>query len=320
MITRTGRQSGFGLVELTIGIAVGLIVVAAAMSLLSTTMASSNDNIKMTRLDQELRQVMSMLSRDVRRATSWDPAADVVRVSLAHPLTLTGNTGDVTVTSSTGNLGAIGAKAVGGTLVYPAREYDAVTDAYVVTVYQGTITAFDSGTKSYSVTIGSAWPASVTAVDGVPAGGWGILRPESSVTTDASCLLIVYDTDASGTYTNYSAGPPETPSEFFGYRYDSTDKVVETRTSGTGTCAAGGTGWENLTDSNTVEITDFSITDNSPDVLCGAGSTPGFFVAVRELTVSITGQLKADPSVVRTLQETIRVRNDNVYVETPPCT
>lgn len=319
VMTRAGRQSGFGLVELMIGLAVGLIVVAAAMSLLSTSMARSNDNIKMTRLDQELRQVMSMLSRDLKRATSWDPAADVVRVSLAHPLTMSANTGSVTVTSNTGNLDDIGAKAVGGTLVYSVREYDAVAAKEVVKVYEGSITAYDSGNKSYSVTISSAWPASVVG-DGLPAGGWGILRPESSVTSSGTCLLIVYDTDASGTYTNYSSGPPETPNEFYGYRYDSADKAVETRTSGTGTCASGGTGWENLTDQNTVEITDFSITDNSPDVLCGGGTTPGFFVAVREFTVSITGQLKADSSVVRTLQETIRIRNDNVYVDVPPCT
>lgn len=308
VMTRAGRQSGFGLVELMIGIAVGLIVVAAALSLLSTSMARSNDSIKMTRLDQELRQVMSMLSRDLRRATSWDPAADIIRVSLAHPLTLSGNNGSVTVTSSTGNLDAIGAKAVGGTLVYSVREYDAVAAKDVVTVYQGNITAYSS--ESYSVTISAAWPASV-AEDGLPAGSWGILRPESSVTSSGTCLLIVYDTDASGTYGS---------NEYFGYRYNGTDAVA-TRTAGanSNTCTSGGT-WENLTDNNTVEITDFSITDNSPDVLCGTGDTPGFFVAVREFTVSITGQLKADSSVVRTLQETIRVRNDNVYVETPPCT
>lgn len=327
MNKRIGRQSGFGLVELMVGLAVGMIVVAAALSLLSTSMASSNDSIKMTRLDQELRQVMSMLSRDLKRATSWDPAADVVRVSLSDRLILSANTGSVTVTSidvkgaigNTGNLDAIGAKAVGGTLVYSIREYDAVAAKDVVKVYQGSITAYDSGSKSYSVTISSAWPA-IVATDGVPASSWNILRPESSVTTDATCVLIVYDTDASGTYTNYSAGPPEIPNEFYGYRYDSTDKAVETRTSSTGTCAAGGTGWENLTDQNTVGITGFSVTDNSPDVLCGAGSTPGFFVAVREFTVSITGHLKADTNVGRTLQETIRVRNDNVYVDTPPCT
>ncbi len=297
LITRTRRQSGFGLVELMIGLLVGMIVVAAALSLLSTTMASSNDNIKMTRLDQELRQVISMLTRDLRRVTIWDPAVDVTRVSLAHPLTLSAIHGNVTVTSSSGNLADIGAKAVGGILVFKNGS----------TVYRGNITAYNSG--SYSVTISTAWPATVVDVNGVPASSWSILRPESTITTaSGTCILFVYETDASGIYTNYSASTPSTPNEFFGYRYDSTANAVETRTSSAGTCAGGGGNWDNLTDENTIKITNFSVTDNSPAAL----TSSGFTIAVRVFTISITGQLKSDPSVERTLQETVRVRNDRL--------
>lgn len=294
MNKRIGRQSGFGLVELMVGLAVGMIVVAAALSLLTTTMTSSNDSIKMTRLDQELRQAMSMLSRDLRRATNWDPAVDVVRVSLACPLTLSANTGSVTVTSSCDpdviELDDIGAKAVGGTLVYKNG----------TTVYRGSITAYDSGSKSYSVTISTAWPATVVATDGVPASSWSILRPESTLTQSGTCLLFASDNDSSGIYAD---------AERLGYRYDATDKAVEIRKSGASadTCTSGGD-WENLTDNNTVEITSFSITDNSPATL----SSNGFTIAVREFTIRITGWLKADHSVERTLQETVRVRNDRL--------
>jgi type II secretory pathway component PulJ len=288
------RQAGFGLVELMIGILVGMIVVAAATSMLSTTMASSNDNIKMTRLDQEMRQVMTMLSRDLKRATLWDPAADVFRVSASSPLTLSAVSGNVTVTSSSGNLDAIGAKAVGGILIHKVGS----------TIYRGTITGFSGG--GFNVTISTAWPAKAITADGVPAGSWNILRPEAAITTDAVagtpgvCVLITYDTDASGTYGN---------SERFGYRYDATDDAVEIRTSAASgdTCTSGGS-WENLTDDNTVRITAFSVTDNSPATVVSSG----FNVNVREYTISITGNLKTDTSVVRTLQETIRVRNDQL--------
>ncbi len=291
VITRARRQSGFGLVELMIGLLVGMIVVAAALSLLSTTMASSNDNIKMTRLDQELRQVMSMLTRDLRRATIWDPAVDVTRVSLAHSLKLSSNTGDVTVegkNSIDDIFAGIGAKAVGGTLVYKNG----------TTVYRGSITAYNSG--SYSVTISTAWPATAVDVDGVPASSWSILRPESTLTHSGTCILFAYDTDASGTYAN---------NERFGYRYDAPDDAVEIRTSAasTDTCTSGGS-WENLTDNNTIEITNFSVTNNSPTAL----TSSGFSIDVRVFTISITGRLKSDPSVVRTLQETVRVRNDRL--------
>lgn len=287
---RIGRQGGFGLVELMIGLLVGMIIVAAALSLLTTTMSSSNDSIKMTRLDQELRQTMTMLTRDLRRATIWDPAADVFRVSAATPLTLSGTSGSVTVSDAAGSLAAIGVKAVGGTLVYKKGS----------TAYRAAITAYNSANKSYSVTIGTAWPAGVAANDGVPAGSWSMLRPESILTFSGTCILFASDTDLTGTYHT---------SERLGYRYDAIQQAVEVRTSATSTdtCSSGGS-WENLTDENTVQITGFSVTNDSPTTLASSG----FTVAVREFTIRISGQLKSDPSVVRTIQETVRVRNDRV--------
>jgi type II secretory pathway component PulJ len=292
---RSGRQGGFGLVELMIGLLVGMIIVAAALSLLTTTMSSSNDSIKMTRLDQELRQTMTMLTRDLRRATIWDPAADAFRVSAGTPLTLSGVSGSVTVSNGAGNLNAIGAKAVGGTLVYKKGSI----------AYRGSITAYVAGTKSYSVTIiGTAWPATAMVVDGVPAGSWSILRPESVLIGSATCILFATDTDFSGTYSG-----TEATNERFGYRYDGVQQAVELRTAAvsTDTCSSGGT-WENLTDENTVQITNFTVTDDFPATLASSG----FTVAVREYTISLTGQLKSDPSVVRTIRETVRVRNDRV--------
>jgi type II secretory pathway component PulJ len=298
---RIDRQAGFGLVELMIGLLVGMIIVGAALSLLTTTMASSNDSIKMTRLDQELRQTMTMLTRDLRRATIWDPAADALRLSLAAPLILTGGTSagsTVTVTSNLGNLADIGAKAVAGTLVYTVRTYNTATNVYDITVYQGTINSYNSGAKSYSVTLSNAWPAEV-ATEGLPAGSWGVLRPESVITATSGCVLFAYDTDLTGIYgTN----------ERFGYRYDAADKAVEIRTSAASTDTCAGGTWENLTDENTVEIDDFSVTDNSPATVASSG----FTIAIREYTISITGHLKSDSSVVRTIRETVRVRNDSM--------
>lgn len=291
------RQKGFGLVELLIGSAIAMIILAAASTVLLSSLTSNRDSIRMSRLDQELRQVMTMIVRDLRRASAWDPAVDVTRISMADPLTLSSNAvGAATVTSSAGNLGSIGDKAEGGTLVY----YNGTT------VYTATIGTFDEANNRYNVTItGTAWPATVTTMDGVPAGAWSILRPGTTVTTDAvagtpgECLLFAYDTDASGTYDS---------NEHFGYRYNDTDDAVETRTSGAigNTCDSGGS-WENITDENSVAITSFSVT-NTPINVANSGMT----VSVREFTIGITGNLKSDPSVIRTLQETIRVRNDGL--------
>ncbi|MDO9387023.1 MAG: prepilin-type N-terminal cleavage/methylation domain-containing protein [Thiobacillus sp.] len=288
--TQTKAQSGFGLVELMIGVVVGMIVVAAAMGLMTTALSNSNDNIKMARLDQELRQVMTMLSRDLRRATSWDASVDVARVSLVSPLTLSATSGNVSVTSPSGNLADIGARAIGGTLVYKNG----------TTVYQGSITGYSA--DAFSVTIGTAWPASAIVADGVTASSWSILRPESTLTISGTCILFASDNDFSG-------GAYNDNTERFGYRYDSAEKAVEARTAGASAdgCSAGGS-WENLTDEGLVEVTDFSVTDNSPVTLVASG----FDIDVREFTISITGRLKADTGVVRTLQETVRVRNDRL--------
>jgi hypothetical protein len=63
-----------------------------------------------------------------------------------------------------------------------------------------------------------------------------------------------------------------------------------------------------LTDPNVVEVTAFSVTDNSPDDVSSSGLT----VSIREYTISVSGRLKSAPAVTRTLTETIRVRNDRV--------
>lgn len=291
----THCQSGFGLVELMIGLLVGMIVVGAATSILTTTLTSSNDNIKMARLDQELRQVMTMVSRDLRRATAWDGAMDVARISLADPLTLSAASGTVQVTSSKGNLDSIGDKANGGKLVF----YDGTT------LYTGAISTYTAVGEILNVSITTAWPASTAVLDGVSKGSWTILGPQPSITQSGDCILFAYDTDANGVISD---GSPS-PNEFFGYRYISTtsEKVVKIKTEHDADCSSSTAGWSNLTDEDTVVIDFFTITTTPTTV-----TNYGFNVGVREYKIVLTGKLKSDTSVVRTLTETIRVRNDEL--------
>ncbi|MBI3343316.1 MAG: prepilin-type N-terminal cleavage/methylation domain-containing protein [Gammaproteobacteria bacterium] len=65
---RFGKLTGFSLVELMISIVVGLIVVAGVISIFSSTIKSYTDNLRMTRLNQELRVAMDLMVRDIRRA------------------------------------------------------------------------------------------------------------------------------------------------------------------------------------------------------------------------------------------------------------
>lgn len=64
----TVRQTGFTLVELLVAGAISIIVVGAIISLMSNSLRASNDTIQSSRLTQDLRSTMQIVSRDVRRA------------------------------------------------------------------------------------------------------------------------------------------------------------------------------------------------------------------------------------------------------------
>jgi len=61
-------QRGATLIEVMIGLALSLIVVTSMVILMSNTMGTASRIIEMSQLTDELRNTMSMLTRDVRRA------------------------------------------------------------------------------------------------------------------------------------------------------------------------------------------------------------------------------------------------------------
>lgn len=69
-----GRQRGITLVELMVGIAVGLFIVAAASFMLSNQLEDNRRLILDTQLQQDLRSATDLVSRDLRRAGYWGNA------------------------------------------------------------------------------------------------------------------------------------------------------------------------------------------------------------------------------------------------------
>ena len=69
---RTGRrvQSGMSIVELMVGVAVGLIVVAAAALLMTSQLVENRRLLMETQLQQDLRAAADIMTRDLRRAGS----------------------------------------------------------------------------------------------------------------------------------------------------------------------------------------------------------------------------------------------------------
>lgn len=78
MLTRRLRQRGFGLVELMIALALGIVVSGAVLAFVATIIRSSGQTVQATRLDQELRALTEVISREVRRARAVsDPMVDI---------------------------------------------------------------------------------------------------------------------------------------------------------------------------------------------------------------------------------------------------
>lgn len=120
---------------------------------------------------------------------------------------------------------------------------------------------------------------------------------------DPDCVLFSYDRDKDD-----PDGRPDAEDQA-GFRLSSDRiqaKTRDDRCSGT-TCSTCDSGhWRSVTDPKSVVVSELRF------VRSGATPPPGRIV-VRELSIVITGRLRNDPAVVRTLRDTVNIRND----ETP---
>jgi len=62
------RMRGFSLVELMVGLVLGLIVSGAVLAFTMSTFKSNSDYVRSTRLSQDLRNTMDLITRELRRA------------------------------------------------------------------------------------------------------------------------------------------------------------------------------------------------------------------------------------------------------------
>ncbi|MDO9371046.1 MAG: prepilin-type N-terminal cleavage/methylation domain-containing protein [Gammaproteobacteria bacterium] len=98
------KHNGFSLVELMIAITVGLVIVTGVLTLFLSAVRSNSDNLRTTRLNQDLRSAMAVMVRDIRRAGAWARAADSVVTPAANPFTSTATTTDLTINDLTANV------------------------------------------------------------------------------------------------------------------------------------------------------------------------------------------------------------------------
>jgi Tfp pilus assembly protein PilW len=98
MLTRAAvprhRQGGLSLVELMVGIAVGLFVLAAAAAMTATQLTDNRRLLLETQVQQDLRMTADIIARDLRRSGYagsqwvrgiWPPTGGALSTSLSNP-------------------------------------------------------------------------------------------------------------------------------------------------------------------------------------------------------------------------------------------
>ena len=146
----------------------------------------------------------------------------------------------------------------------------------------------------------------------------------------------VWCSGCTGTFNNiYSAMTPTVPAVETQYRYRRGSGVtgpfgfklesarIKSRISDI-------SGWHDLTDSNVLNVTNFSVTPRlvseptpggalpqkmpCPKLCPGGGTACWPTVQVREFVIDIAGTSTSDPSVIRGIRSVVRVRNDELQV------
>jgi prepilin peptidase dependent protein B len=88
---RMKKQTGFTLIEIMIALLIGLIIVAATITIYITTIRGSSDIVRSARLNHDLDSALALMVNDIRRAGYW-AGAMVGSDSRDNPFTEPGTT------------------------------------------------------------------------------------------------------------------------------------------------------------------------------------------------------------------------------------
>lgn len=117
-----------------------------------------------------------------------------------------------------------------------------------------------------------------------------------------NCVLLSYDANNDGVLAALNS----TNDERFGYRLRGT--AVQARpSSGQFNCNSSDTNWEDITDRNSIVITQLLLTLANSAVPSGNN---GGTINIRNVDVTITGHHVDNPAVSKTLTHRVRLRND----------
>lgn len=125
----------------------------------------------------------------------------------------------------------------------------------------------------------------------------------TDITVSGSCILFTYDSNSNGSLPSISSGSDD---ERYGFRLSG--QVLQTRPYGAAyDCATAAGNWENITDSNIIQVTALSFTLNTSTVATGPGNKG---LVVRSVTISMTARLTSNNAITKTITQRVRIMND----------
>ena len=98
---RSWSQRGLSLVELLVGITLGIFLVGGALSMLASDLKGSQQMLLTARLNQDLRATADLVSRDLKRAGYWGNATSGVNLSTGSSVVTSNPYNSVTTATNT---------------------------------------------------------------------------------------------------------------------------------------------------------------------------------------------------------------------------
>ncbi len=124
-----------------------------------------------------------------------------------------------------------------------------------------------------------------------------------SVGAGSNCILFAYDSSGNGTLPSISSSYDD---ERYGFRLNS--QTLQARPYGAPyDCSAAANTWENVTDSNVIQVTGLTFTLNTSTIATGPGSKS---LIQRSVDISMTARLTSDNTISKTITQHIRIMND----------
>jgi len=146
------HQRGLSIVELLVGVAVGLFILTGALQLFASYVNSNRQLLLETRVNQDLRVAADLVARDVRRAAYWDNSTAGVVTTNDHPVAAISPyasvepTGTAATTSTSysyaDGVEHFGFKLTSGVLQYlqGSTNWQAITDSNTLTINNFVVT------------------------------------------------------------------------------------------------------------------------------------------------------------------------------------